>query len=344
MVSFLPKTVLVTGGAGFIGSCFVRELLNKGIAVTVLDAFTYAGSLANLQNLKGPGKYRIVTGNICDLELVAKILREDQIDAVVNFAAESHVDRSITGPSEFIETNIRGTFVLLNASLSYWNENGRRPFRFQQISTDEVFGSLGVEGYFSEHTPLAPNSPYSASKASGDFLVGAWNHTYGLPTVITNCSNNYGPRQHPEKLIPHLILQSLANRPLPIYGDGLNVRDWIHVEDHCAGVFLALTRGHVGERYCFGGNAERTNLEVAKAICQILDQAKPRSDGRKYEENITFVKDRLGHDRRYAIDDNFAQQTLGFKRMYDFEKGLEATVHWYLDNDQWCQEILRGAK
>jgi dTDP-glucose 4,6-dehydratase len=334
----MSTTLLVTGGCGFIGSAFVRQRVERGDLVIVLDALTYAGHEENLDGVGGPGRFELVRGNICDAALVSALFDRYRFDGVVNFAAESHVDRSISAPADFIETNIRGVFVLLSASLAH--AGGRDDFRYVQISTDEVYGSLGATGHFHEATPMAPNSPYSASKASGDLLVRAWHHTYGLPTITTNCSNNYGPRQFPEKLIPTMIACALAGKPLPVYGDGGNVRDWIHVEDHCAGVSLALEKGTPGETYCFGGNAERNNLQVVRAICAELDRLAPRADGRPHESGITFVTDRLGHDRRYAIDDTRAQRELGFVRTYrDFEHGLAQTVRWYLDNQAWCNVV-----
>ncbi len=285
-----------------------------------------------------------MVGNICNGTLVSKILHENQIDYVVSFAAESHVDRSISAPSEFIETNINGTFSMLNASLNYWQkrkDKREEDFRYLQISTDEVYGSLGPIGKFSETTAFAPNSPYSASKAAGDHLVRAWFHTYGLPTITTNCSNNYGPRQYPEKLIPHMIACALQGKPLPVYGDGGNIRDWIHVEDHCHGIWLALQKGAPGETYCFGGNAEHNNLDVVRTICRELDRLSPRKDGQSYESTISFVADRLGHDRRYAIDDTRAQKELGFTRKYNFEAGLANTIQWYLDNQNWCHAVTK---
>lgn len=350
MVSSLSRVLLVTGGCGFIGSCFVRQAVAQGDRVIVLDALTYAGHRENLEQISGPGAFDLVVGNICDGPLVAHLLKGHPlgaVDSVVHFAAESHVDRSIDSPSSFIQTNIQGTFNLLNASLAYWQalgEEKKKSFRFVHISTDEVFGSLGSEGKFSEMTPMAPNSPYSASKASGDFLVRAWHHTYGLPTITTNCSNNYGPRQFPEKLIPHMIDCALAGRPLPVYGDGGNVRDWIHVEDHCAGVMLALNQGIPGSVYCFGGNSEKNNLDVVKTICHQLDELRPRMDGKSYEASIAFVTDRLGHDLRYAIDDSKAQLELNFKRRYNFEQGLAQTVQWYLDHSDWSAAVLKGVK
>lgn len=341
------QKILVTGAAGFIGSNFVELSLARGIDVIVLDALTYAGRRENLIGLKGPGTLEFVHGDICDPSLVRDLIRKTQPSAVLNFAAESHVDRSIDGPAAFIRTNIQGTFTLLDASLDYWRSlpaELRESFRYLQVSTDEVYGSLGATGKFSEETPIAPNSPYSASKASADLLVRAWHHTYGLPTVTTNCSNNYGPKQFPEKLIPHMIFCALKGKPLPVYGDGGNVRDWIHVADHCQGILLALQKGKPGETYCFGGDAERNNLDVVRLICRELDQLRPRSDGKPHESSIRFVTDRLGHDWRYAIDDRKAQAELGFARQYGFEQGLAATVRWYLENQAWCEAIETSKK
>ena len=334
------RTLLVTGGAGFIGSSFVEMAIGRGHRVVVLDALTYAG---HRESLPVHEACRLVVGSIADATLVGKLVREEKVGAVVNFAAESHVDRSIDAPGDFIDTNVVGTFKMLHASLDYWRSlspDEAASFRYLQVSTDEVYGALGETGKFTETSPMTPNSPYAASKAAGDHLVRAWNHTYGLPTITTNCSNNYGPRQHPEKLIPHLITCALAGKPLPIYGTGGNTRDWIHVEDHCAGIFLALERGRLGETYCFGGDAERKNLDVARQICTILDELRPRADGVSYDKQLTFVADRLGHDWRYAIDDALAQKELGFARKYRFEDGLEATVKWYLDHQQWCELAL----
>jgi dTDP-glucose 4,6-dehydratase len=340
----MGKTYLVTGGAGFIGSTFVELAVLSGHDVIVLDALTYAGHRENLNYTRVPGHMELVVGSICDSPKVMELLKKYHPDAVVNFAAETHVDRSIDAPSAFIETNIHGTFTLLNASLEYWKtlkDEKAYAFRYLQVSTDEVFGSLETSGKFSETTPLAPNSPYSASKASADLLVRAWHHTYGLPTLTTHCSNNYGPRQFPEKLIPHMIHCALGNRPLPIYGDGGNVRDWIHVEDHSRGILLALERGLPGSTYCFGGDAERNNLDVVRTICRELDHLKPRTDGKLHESAIQFVTDRPGHDRRYAIDDDLAQRELGFSRRFTFEQGLANTIRWYLNNSAWCEAVTR---
>jgi dTDP-glucose 4,6-dehydratase len=341
----MQKTLLVTGGGGFIGSNFVELAVRNGHQVIVLDAMTYAGHRESLESIKaGQGDWKLEIGNICDGPFVASLLQKYPIDQVVNFAAESHVDRSISGPGAFIETNILGVYTMLGASLDYYKKlegSKKAGFRYLQVSTDEVYGSLGPTGKFSETTPMAPNSPYSASKASGDLLTRAWFHTYGLPTITTNCSNNYGPKQFPEKLIPHMIHCALTGQPLPVYGDGGNVRDWIHVGDHCAGVMLALTKGQLGATYCFGGNAEKNNLDVVRTICKLLDEMKPRADGKPHSTSIAFVEDRLGHDRRYAIDDSLAERELGFKRHYQFESGLRDTVRWYLDNDAWVQAVLK---
>ncbi len=340
------RRLLVTGGAGFIGSGFVEVAVRNGDELIVLDALTYAGHEENLEGITGPGRFELVKGDIRDSDLVSRLLNEFAIEAVLNFAAESHVDRSISGPAAFIETNIMGTYRLLDASLRYWEalpKAKKAAFRYVQISTDEVFGTLGDEGKFNERTPYAPNSPYSASKASGDMLVRAWHHTYGLPTIVTNCSNNYGPRQFPEKLIPYMIHCALSGRPLPVYGQGLNVRDWIHVEDHCKGLLLALEKGTPGRTYCFGGDAERRNIDVVRAICRELDKVRPKQSG-TYESQIAFVTDRPGHDWRYAIDDSLARAELGFARSYDFESGLRATVQWYLDHEAWCEAVLGRAR
>ncbi len=337
----MAKTLLVTGGAGFIGSNFVRLSAKQGHKVVVLDLLTYAGHPENLENIDG--SVELVKGNITDKDLVRSLLDKHNFDVVVNFAAESHVDRSIDGPGVFVETNVVGTYNLLHCSYDYWSgldENSRAKFRFIQVSTDEVYGALGKEGKFTEKTPYAPNSPYSASKAAGDFLARAWFHTYKFPTVTTNCSNNYGPYQFPEKLIPTMIKNALTDKALPVYGDGGNVRDWIWVEDHCRGIWLAIEKGRLGETYCFGGRSERNNLEVVKTICSELDKIKPRAGGKKYEELITFVKDRMGHDWRYAIDDTKAEKELGFKRSFDFNEGLRKTIHWYLDNQTWMKKVL----
>jgi len=341
-------TLFVTGGAGFIGSAFVREALRDGHRVVIYDLLTYAGHKENISDLLKPGSCEFIQGDIGDTHLALSTFKEFNVDAVVNFAAESHVDNSIHSPRVFLETNILGTFSLLQAARQYSmieKPELKNSFRFVHVSTDEVFGALGDTGKFSETTPYAPNSPYSASKASSDHIVRAWFHTYGLPTIITNCSNNYGPRQFPEKLIPTMIQSALSNQALPVYGNGKNVRDWIHVEDHAHGVMLALRKGIPGNSYCFGGNAERNNLDVVKTICRILDEREPRQDKRSYDEQIKFVDDRKGHDFRYAIDDSFAQRELGFTRKYTkFEDGLMDTIKWYLQNQDWVAQVTSKKK
>jgi dTDP-glucose 4,6-dehydratase len=337
------KHLLVTGGAGFIGSNFIELALRQGYRLTILDALTYAGHKANFSPFLKPGVCDFAHGRIEDENFVTRLFKANQFDGVIHFAAESHVDNSILGPRQFLETNIMGTFVLLEASKVYWKNllgEQKKAFRFLHVSTDEVFGSLGETGKFDEETAYAPNSPYSASKAGSDHLVRAWFHTYGLPTVITNCSNNYGPKQFPEKLIPRMITNALKGEKLPVYGKGANIRDWIHVQDHCAGVLLAYEKGQPGESYCFGGNSERNNLDVVRQICRNLDQLSPRADKKSHADSIQFVEDRLGHDFRYAIDDQKAQKELGFTRRYlRFEDGLEQTVKWYLENSKWLSEV-----
>ena len=323
--------MLVTGGYGFIGSAFAKRAASAGNRVVVLDAITYA---ADLTSLAGRNDIEVARGNITDTALVARLLQEHQIDTVVNFAAESHVDRSIAEPDTFMQTNILGVFSLLNASLARFQQlsaDDAQRFRFVQISTDEVFGSLGENGLFTEESPYDPRSPYSASKAAADHLVSAWHHTYGLPTLTTYCTNNFGPYQYPEKLIPHLIHCALAGENLPIYGDGSHVRDWIYVEDHVSGVIQALERGAPGSRYAFGGGNERSNLALAREICQILDEVAPRSDGASYVSQIEFVADRLGHDYRYAIDGARAQSELGYAPQHQFAEALKATVVWHVE-------------
>lgn len=340
------QTWLVTGGAGFIGGNFVLDAVASGIRVVNLDALTYAGNLDTLSPLDGNPDHVFVQGDIGDRALVARLLAEHRPQAVVNFAAESHVDRSIDGPAAFVQTNVVGTFNLLEAAREYYRglEGGAQAaFRFLHVSTDEVYGSLGDQGKFTEETPYAPNSPYSASKAASDHLVRAYHHTYGLPVLTTNCSNNYGPFQFPEKLIPLVILKALAGDPLPVYGDGRNVRDWLFVKDHCAAIRRVLEAGRIGETYNVGGDAERQNIEVVKAICALLDQRRPRDDGQPRESQITFVKDRPGHDRRYAIDASKIQSELGWQPTVDFEQGMAATVDWYLANEAWVQRVLDGS-
>lgn len=340
------KTLLVTGGAGFIGANFVLQMVANGLRVINLDKLTYAGNLDTLESLNGNDKHVFVQGDIGDQAQVASLLQKHKPDAVVNFAAESHVDRSIDGPAAFVHTNVVGTLGLLEATRDYWRGlegSGKDSFRFLHVSTDEVYGSLGDEGKFTETTPYAPNSPYSASKAASDHLVRAFHHTYGLPTLTTNCSNNYGPFQFPEKLIPLVIQKALAGEPLPVYGDGLNIRDWLYVGDHCSAIHRVLEGGRVGETYNVGGNAERTNITVVKTICALLDARKPLADGRKRESLITYVKDRPGHDRRYAIDSSKLQRELGWQPSHTFESGIEETVDWYLANQPWVQRVMDGS-
>lgn len=340
------QTWLVTGGAGFIGGNFVLQAVRDGIKVVNLDALTYAGNPDTLASLEGDPRHVFVHGDIGDGELVARLLAEHRPDAVINFAAESHVDRSIDGPAAFVQTNVVGTLALLEAVRDYWKsleQPKKDAFRFLHVSTDEVYGSLGETGLFTEETAYAPNSPYAASKAASDHLVRAFHHTYGLPVLTTNCSNNYGPYQFPEKLIPLIIAKALAGEPLPIYGDGGNVRDWLYVGDHCTAIRAVLAGGRVGEVYNVGGNAEKRNIEVVKTICSLLDAKRPRSDGRKYEEQITFVSDRPGHDRRYAIDAGKIRAELGWKPAHCFEQGIADTVDWYLHNQPWVQRVLDGS-
>ena len=333
--------ILVTGGAGFIGANFVLDWLAAcNEPVVNLDKLTYAGNLGNLAALKGDARHVFVRGDIGDGERVRTLLAQHRPRAVLNFAAESHVDRSIHGPAEFIATNVVGTFALLDAVLAHWEalpEPERQRFRFLHVSTDEVYGSLGPDDPpFSETTPYAPNSPYAASKAASDHLVRAYQHTYGLPTLTTNCSNNYGPRQFPEKLIPLVIHNALAGKPLPIYGDGLNIRDWLYVSDHCAAIRTVLAHGRPGETYNVGGGAQKTNLEVVQALCRILGELKP---GRDYAAQIKFVKDRPGHDRRYAIDATKIRRELEWTAAETFESGLARTARWYLDNGAWLAAV-----
>lgn len=338
--------VLVTGGAGFIGSAVVRRLISStDDTVLVFDKLTYAGNLASLRDVASNPRYSFLQADICDRELVGRTLATFRPDVIMHLAAESHVDRSIDGPSAFIQTNIIGTFSLLDASLEYWrglssDRSGR--FRFQHISTDEVFGSLGPVGLFREETPYAPNSPYSASKAGADHLVRAWRETYGLPTLVTNCSNNYGPYHFPEKLIPLIILNAIEGRPLPVYGKGENVRDWLYVEDHAAALILVANSGQVGESYNVGGRSERRNIEVVESICTILDEVLPRARG-SYRDLISFVDDRPGHDLRYAIDCSKIERELGWRPEETFETGLRKTVLWYLTNQDWWRAIRSGA-
>lgn len=339
-------TWLVTGGAGFIGGNFVLRAVADGIRVINLDALTYAGNLDTLAPLDGNPNHVFVQGNIGDAELVTQLLAEYQPDAVLNFAAESHVDRSIDGPGAFIQTNVVGTLALLEAVRDYWRSlqgERRDAFRFLHVSTDEVYGSLGDTGKFTETTPYAPNSPYSASKAASDHLVRAFHHTYGLPVLTTNCSNNYGPYHFPEKLIPLVIARALAGEALPVYGDGKNVRDWLFVGDHCSAIRTVLEKGRVGETYNVGGDAERQNIEVVETICRLLDERRPRQDGKPRASQISFVADRPGHDRRYAIDASKLKNELGWQPRHTFEQGIAETVDWYLDNQDWVKRVLDGS-
>ncbi len=341
-------TVLVTGGAGFIGSNFVLDwLVSLDEPVINLDKLTYAGNLQNLETLKDDKRHIFVQGDIGDYDLVLGLLREHNVRAVINFAAESHVDRSIDGPEEFIQTNIVGTFHLLEAVRNYWSglaENDKSAFRFLHVSTDEVYGSLEkTDPPFAETNRYEPNSPYSASKAASDHLVRAYHHTYGLPVLTTNCSNNYGPYHFPEKLIPLCIHNALTGKALPIYGDGQQVRDWLYVKDHCSAIRRVLEAGKVGETYNVGGWNEKPNLDVVQTLCTILDDLKPRSDGHPYADQITYVKDRLGHDRRYAIDARRLERELGWRPAETFETGIKKTVQWYLDNQEWVNNITSGA-
>lgn len=342
------KRVIVTGGAGFIGSAVIRHLIvNTDVSVMNVDKLTYAGNLSSLVEVDSDSRYQFVQADIADAARMRKLINEFQPDVIMNLAAESHVDRSIDAPAEFMQTNITGTFVLLHEAHYYWQElsdSRKRQFRFHHISTDEVYGSLGAEGLFTENTAYDPRSPYSSSKAASDHLVMAWYHTYGLPTVITNCSNNYGPYHFPEKLIPLVILNALHEKPLPIYGKGDNVRDWLYVEDHAEALWLAVTKGQPGEKYNVGGstfseNSERTNLQVVETICELLDELQPRQNGQSYRELIVFVDDRAGHDKRYAIDATKIANELGWKPKERFETGIRKTVQWYLQNESWWRPI-----
>jgi dTDP-glucose 4,6-dehydratase len=340
--------ILVTGGAGFIGSNFVLGwVANTGSTAVNLDLLTYAGNPENLSMLEGNARHVLVRGNICDGGIVSSLLREHQPRAVVHFAAESHVDRSIASPEAFIRTNVHGTFMLLDQAKTYWSglsEMDRGAFRFLHVSTDEVYGTLGPDDpAFSETTAYAPNSPYAASKAASDHLVRAYHHTWGFPVLTTNCSNNYGPFQFPEKLIPLMILNALESKPLPVYGDGMNVRDWLFVEDHCSAIRAVLEKGRVGETYNIGGNSERANIDVVKTICDLVDEMRPLAAGGSRRDLITYVKDRPGHDRRYAIDASKLARELGWKPAAEFESGLRKTVRWYLDNSAWIESVRTGA-
>ena len=341
------QSYIVTGGAGFIGSHFVRQILQseQDVKVINLDKLTYAGNLDSLADVDQNPSYTFVQGDIGDRELIASLLAEHKPTVIVNFAAESHVDRSIDGPEAFIETNIMGTFRLLDEVRKWWKElsvEEQQSFRFLHVSTDEVYGTLGKEGLFTEETSYAPNSPYSASKASSDHLVRAYHHTYGLPTLTTNCSNNYGPYQFPEKLIPLIIQNALAGKNLPIYGDGMQIRDWLYVEDHCHAISKVIEQGIPGETYNIGGHNEIPNLKVVETLCSLLDEYQPREDQKSYFEQVTFVTDRPGHDRRYAIDASKIGRELGWHPEETFESGIRKTVKWYLDNQTWSERVSSG--
>jgi dTDP-glucose 4,6-dehydratase len=344
----MSETILVTGGAGFIGSNFVLSWMKEGSgAVVNLDLLTYAGNAANLAPLEGDQRYTFVRGDICDAELVGRLLSKHQPRAIMHFAAESHVDRSIVSPGEFVRTNVQGTFTLLEQARTYWagqSDADRAAFRFLHVSTDEVYGTLGPnDPAFSETTAYAPNSPYAASKAGSDHLARAYFHTFGLPVVTTNCSNNYGPYQFPEKLIPLMILNAVEEKPLPVYGDGQNVRDWLYVEDHCAAIRSVLKSGQPGETYNIGGMSERANIDVVTAICDLVDEMRPRSGSEPRRKLITFVGDRPGHDRRYAMDASKIARELGWKPAEGFESGLRKTVRWYLEHGDWVKSVRTGA-
>lgn len=336
----------ITGGAGFIGSAVVRKILRQtGHEVLVFDKLTYAGNLDSLQDVSGSSRYRFVRADINDGHAVRQVLEEFRPNIIMHLAAESHVDRSIDGPGEFVRTNVLGTYTLLQEALGYWrslNSSDQRKFRFHHVSTDEVYGSLGPEGYFTEQTPYAPNSPYSASKAASDHLVRAWGHTYGLPTLVSNCSNNYGPYQFPEKLIPLMILNAIEGRPLPVYGSGENVRDWLYVEDHAEALLLVAEKGLAGETYNIGGHNERRNIDVVRMICDFVDEMVPDPRIGRREKLITFVQDRPGHDLRYAIDSSKIGRQLGWVPNETFETGLRKTVLWYLDNRIWWERVRSG--
>ncbi len=340
-------SILVTGGAGFIGGNFVLGWRRDRLGPVVnLDKLTYAGNLETLADLRGDRDHHFVRGDIAERALVERLLAEHRPRAIVHFAAESHVDRSIEGPAAFVQTNVVGTLNLLECALAYWRAlpaAARERFRFLHVSTDEVYGSLGPEGRFTEQSPYDPRSPYAASKAAADHLVRAFHHTYGLPAIVTNCSNNYGPFQFPEKLIPLAIQRALTGQEIPVYGDGRNVRDWLYVEDHCLALRLVLAGGRVGATYNIGGDAERENIAVVRRICALLDERRPRSDGRSYAEQIRFVADRPGHDRRYAIDASRIRAELGWRPTHDFERGLRRTVEWYLEHQGWVQRVLDGS-
>ncbi|MFG6370418.1 MAG: dTDP-glucose 4,6-dehydratase [Turicimonas muris] len=342
----MAKTLIVTGGAGFIGACFVLQRVLGGDTVINLDKLTYSGNLENLKSIQANKNHIFVHGDIGDEKLIKELLEKYRPDAVVNFAAESHVDRSIHDPDVFVKTNVLGTEVLLRVVKDWWKDlqqEKKEAFRFHHISTDEVFGTLSLEDpAFTEDTSFAPNSPYSASKASSDHFVRAFHETYGLPTLITNCSNNYGPRQFPEKLIPLMTLNALAGKNLPIYGTGENIRDWLHVEDHCEAIQLVLTKGRVGQTYNIGGKSERTNLFIVNKICELLDEIKPLGVGKSYKDQIVHVTDRLGHDFRYAINCSKVEKELGWSPRHTFEEGIKETIEWYLNNPEWVKNIQSG--
>jgi dTDP-glucose 4,6-dehydratase len=342
-----PRKILVTGGAGFIGSALVRHLIgHSDYHVLNIDALTYAGNLSSLASVAHSNRYNFAQADICDRARMAALMAEFQPDVVTHLAAESHVDRSIDGPAAFIQTNVIGTFSVLSAALDYWRTlegEAQGAFRFHHVSTDEVFGALGDDGYFTESTAYDPRSPYSASKAASDHLVRAWYHTYGLPVLLTNCSNNYGSYHFPEKLIPLMIIKCLDGQPLPVYGNGSNVRDWLYVDDHVRALQAVFERGTVGESYMIGGRSERTNLSIVHIICDTLDALRPRADGVSYRDQITYVADRPGHDFRYAIDATKLERELGWVPRESFDSGIEKTIRWYLDNQGWWRDILSGA-
>jgi dTDP-glucose 4,6-dehydratase len=341
------QTILVTGGAGFIGSCFVRQCVaDRAARIVNLDKLTYAGNLDSLQPVWGDPDHVFVQGDIADRDTVDRVMEQHEPAAVVHFAAESHVDRSIDSPAEFVRTNVQGTFQMLESARQYWKrlpDDRRRDFRFLHVSTDEVYGSLGPEGRFVESSPYDPSSPYSASKAAADHFARAYHRTFGLPVLVTNCSNNYGPYQFPEKLLPLMILNAAEGKPLPVYGDGRNVRDWLFVEDHCRALQCVLAKGEPGQTYNIGGNCEQANLDVVRAICRLVDELRPGLPHAPCSSLITFVQDRPGHDRRYAIDASKIQQALGWRPQHDFSSGLRRTVQWYLDNPRWVQRVCSGA-
>ena len=338
--------IIVTGGAGFIGSNFIiNQIKNTDNIIINLDKLTYAGNLNSLTEIENTGRYTFYQADICDRNVITNIILENKPDAIVNFAAESHVDRSIDGPMEFIQTNIVGSAILLESALYYYKSltnDKKLKFRFLHVSTDEVYGSLGEDEYFEETTPYDPSSPYSASKAASDHLVRAWNRTFELPAIITNCSNNYGPNQFPEKLIPLMIINAIEGKPLPIYGSGKNVRDWLYVEDHCDALYTVLTKGELGETYNIGGNCEKRNIEVVNEICKSLDIIIPKQDGLSYSNQITYVEDRPGHDFRYAINISKIYKELNWQPKIDFSKGINKTIMWYLDNKEWWNSIQNG--